>query len=136
MAETTTATSWPASTSRFTWRAKLRMRSMSGTALRPNFVTRPAAGLAASVFDEFLDVGVGGIAAEHIAVFVDGDAFRHFLGRVGIGDKGGDFAVLDAADANALFERRVELVAGLRVGDIENVVTDIEAARPAELFPF
>ena len=30
MAETTTATSWPASTSRLTWRATLRMRSMIG----------------------------------------------------------------------------------------------------------
>ena len=39
MAETTTATSWPASTSRLTWRATLRMRSMSATDVPPNFIT-------------------------------------------------------------------------------------------------
>ena len=42
MAETTTATSWPASTSRLTWRATLRMRSMSATEVPPNFITRRA----------------------------------------------------------------------------------------------
>src|SRR5262245_12276929 len=40
MAETTTATSWPASTSRLTWRATLRMRSVSATEVPPNFMTR------------------------------------------------------------------------------------------------
>ena len=40
IAETTTATSWPASTSRFTWRATLRMRSMLATEVPPNFSTR------------------------------------------------------------------------------------------------
>src|SRR5882672_1100585 len=42
MADTTTATSWPASTSRLTWRATLRMRSMSATEVPPNFITRRA----------------------------------------------------------------------------------------------
>ena len=42
MAETTTATSWPASTSRLTWRATLRMRSMSATDVPPNFITSRA----------------------------------------------------------------------------------------------
>ena len=42
MAETTTATSWPASTSRLTWRATLRMRSISATEVPPNFITRRA----------------------------------------------------------------------------------------------
>src|SRR5271169_3480511 len=42
MAETTTATSWPASTSRLTWRATLRMRSVSATEVPPNFITRRA----------------------------------------------------------------------------------------------
>ena len=42
MADTTTATSWPASTSRFTWRATLRMRSISATEVPPNFITRRA----------------------------------------------------------------------------------------------
>jgi hypothetical protein len=40
MAETTTATSWPASTSRLTWRATLRMRSTLATDVPPNFMTR------------------------------------------------------------------------------------------------
>ena len=42
MAEMTTATSWPASTSRLTWRATLRMCSMSATEVPPNFITRRA----------------------------------------------------------------------------------------------
>ena len=40
MAETTTATSWPASTSRLTWAATLRMRSTLATDVPPNFITR------------------------------------------------------------------------------------------------
>jgi hypothetical protein len=40
MAETTTATSWPASTSRFTCCATLRMRSILATDVPPNFITR------------------------------------------------------------------------------------------------
>src|SRR5690606_28799784 len=39
MAETTTATSWPASTSRFTWAATTRMRSTFATEVPPNFMT-------------------------------------------------------------------------------------------------
>src|SRR5688572_19672833 len=39
MAETTTATSCPASTSRLTWRATLRIRSISATEVPPNFIT-------------------------------------------------------------------------------------------------
>ena len=39
MAETTTATSLPASTSRFTRRATLRIRSRSATEVPPNFIT-------------------------------------------------------------------------------------------------
>ena len=39
MAETTTATLLPASTSRFTWRATLRMRSTLATDVPPNFMT-------------------------------------------------------------------------------------------------
>src|SRR5579859_7544748 len=38
--DTTTATSWPASTSRFTWFATLRIRSMLATDVPPNFITR------------------------------------------------------------------------------------------------
>jgi hypothetical protein len=39
MAETTTATSWPASTSRLTCCATLRMRSILATDVPPNFMT-------------------------------------------------------------------------------------------------
>src|SRR3954454_9301862 len=42
MAETMTATSWPASTSRLTCRATLRMRSTLATLVPPNFRTRRA----------------------------------------------------------------------------------------------
>ena len=42
MAETTTATSWPASTSRLTCRATLWMRSRSATEVPPNFITMRA----------------------------------------------------------------------------------------------
>src|SRR6188508_2667152 len=42
MAETMTATWWPASTSRLTWRATLRMRSRSATDVPPNFITNRA----------------------------------------------------------------------------------------------
>ncbi len=40
IADTTTATSCPASTSRFTWRATLRIRSILATDVPPNFITR------------------------------------------------------------------------------------------------
>src|ERR1700680_27657 len=40
IADTTTATSWPASTSRFTCRATLRIRSVLATDVPPNFITR------------------------------------------------------------------------------------------------
>src|SRR5471032_3039070 len=40
IAETTTATSWPASTSRFTCSATFLMRSMVATDVPPNFITR------------------------------------------------------------------------------------------------
>src|SRR4029453_1069336 len=46
MAGTTTATSGPASTSRLTWRATLRMRSISETEVPPNFMTRQGMALA------------------------------------------------------------------------------------------
>src|SRR5882724_10775037 len=40
IADTTTAISWPASTSRFTCRATLRIRSVFATDVPPNFITR------------------------------------------------------------------------------------------------
>ena len=44
MADTTTATSWPASCSRLTCRATLAMRSRSATEVPPNFMTRRGIG--------------------------------------------------------------------------------------------
>ena len=44
IADTTTATSWPASTSRLTCCATFRMRSISATEVPPNFITRRAIG--------------------------------------------------------------------------------------------
>ena len=44
MAETTTAQAWPASTSRFTCAATLRIRSMSATDVPPNLSTNSAIG--------------------------------------------------------------------------------------------
>ena len=52
IAETTTATSWPASTSRLTWRATFRMRSILATDVPPNFITRRP--MATSAFPEGL----------------------------------------------------------------------------------
>ena len=49
MAETTTATLLPASTSRFTWRATLRMRSTLATEVPPNFITIKAIATSGSV---------------------------------------------------------------------------------------
>ena len=45
MAETTTATLLPASTSRLTWRATLRMRSTLATDVPPNFMTTTTIGI-------------------------------------------------------------------------------------------
>ena len=45
-------------------------------------------------------------------------------------------AVLDAADADALPERRVHLFTRLRVGHVNYVIADIHAARATELLPF
>src|SRR5262249_62079752 len=53
MAETTTATSLPASISRLTWWATLRMRSRSATEVPPNFITRRAIGVDGSVLSNY-----------------------------------------------------------------------------------
>ena len=49
MAETTTATLLPPSTSRLTWRATLRMRSTLATEVPPNFMTTTAIAFPAAV---------------------------------------------------------------------------------------
>ena len=57
IADTTTATSWPASTSRFTWRATLRIRSILATDVPPNFITRRP--MTAGAFPEGLSMVSG-----------------------------------------------------------------------------
>src|SRR5208282_349363 len=88
------------------------------------------------ILDELLQVHVGGEAAEHVAVLVGSHTLRHFCFWVRQSDKGGHLAVLDAADADTLPKRRVDFFTRLRVGDIDDVVADIDTARPAELLPF
>src|SRR5882672_10219426 len=73
-------------------------------------------------------------SAIDIAGIVRGHAFE----RIGLvpRNEGRDLAVLDAADANALLEWRIDLLARRRIGGIENVVlVDVDPARPAELTP-
>src|SRR5262249_2434611 len=51
--------------------------------------------------------------------------------------EGGDLAVLDAADADALLEARIVARGRLRIGDVNHVVlVDGNVARPPELLPF
>src|SRR5207249_10298586 len=51
-------------------------------------------------------------------------------------DKDGDFAVLDAADANARPDARVILRVRLMIGYVKDIVAvDVDPARPAELLP-
>jgi len=75
-------------------------------------------------------------AAEHVAVLVGSDAFRHFRAWIRRRDEGGHIAVLDAADPNAPPERRVHLFIRLRVGHVNYVIADVHAAWATELFPF
>src|SRR6516164_5659474 len=101
--------------------------------------TRPAPGAPVPqlILHELLQGLFVGKSAEHIAVFVSRDAFRHVGLRPFLGDEGRHLAVFDAADPDALPERRIEFLARLGIGGVENVVAvDVEAARPAELPPF
>src|SRR5258707_7108449 len=105
--------------------------------LRPN----PAVG-------SFLDVPLYGPGVVHadidVARVIHGHAFSPgvgggagpLFGWSGFRNKGGDLAVLHAADPDAAFEARVLRHVGLRIADIENVVlVDEEAAGAAELLP-
>src|SRR6516164_2345470 len=101
--------------------------------------TRPAPGAPVPqlILHELLQGLFVGKSAEHIAVFVSRDAFRHVGLRPFLGDEGRHLAVFDAADPDALPERRIEFLARLGIGGVENVVAvDVEAARPAELRSF
>src|SRR5262249_3715242 len=52
-------------------------------------------------------------------------------------NEGGDLAVFDAANADALLEARIVARGRLRIGDVDHVVlVDGNVARPSELLPF
>src|SRR5262245_37762772 len=107
---------------------------LAASALGPERVPAPVPQL---ILHELLQGLFAGKSAEHVAVFVSRDAFRHVGLRPFLGDEGRHLAVFDAADPDALPERRIEFLARLRIGGVENVVAvDVEAARPAELPPF
>src|SRR6266849_285526 len=97
----------------------------------------PRAPTSPLILHEFLQGLLVGEPAEHVAVLVGRDAFRHVGLRPFLGDEGRDLSILDAADPDALPERRIEFLARLGIGHVEDVVAvDVEAARPAELPPF
>src|SRR3954468_4020518 len=101
---------------------------MTATSLRSSFPRR-------LLLHETLEVHCAGIAAIDVAGIVVADAFER-AEDLRLRDVGSDRSVLGAADADALLEAGVQLIARLRVGDIEHVVlVDGDAARPAELLP-
>src|SRR5262249_59822453 len=80
---------------------------------------------------------LGGPASIDVPRVVHADAFR----RAGLDRRlryeGGDLAVLDAPDANALLEARIVARGRLRIGDENHVVlVDGNVARSPELLPF
>src|SRR5262249_85925 len=99
----------------------------------------PASGAPAPhlLLHELLHGPVLSISAEHVAVFVSRDAFRHVGVRPFLGDEGRHLAVFGAVDPDALPEPHIEFLSRLGIGRVENVVAvDVEATRPAELPPF
>ena len=77
MAETTTATSCPASVSRFTWRATLRMRSISATEVPPNFMTRRLMVVIFLVFFLGFPAGKGGYTYRRCRVLATAPQGKH-----------------------------------------------------------
>src|SRR5258707_7215007 len=74
-----------------------------------------------------------------VALVVDSDTFGHAGLWSSLRNKGYDFAILEAADANPLLERHIcgSIVSRLVIGDVEHVVlVDVDAARPAKLSQF
>src|SRR5262249_53208736 len=79
----------------------------------------------------------GGPASIDVARVVHADAFRRAGLDRRLRNEGGDLAVLDAADADALLEARIVARGRLRIGDVKHVVlVDGNVARPPELLPF
>src|SRR5262249_62198540 len=72
-----------------------------------------------------------------VAGVVRAEAFRRAQLDRRLRNKGGDLAVFDAANADALLEARIVARGRLRIGDVDHVVlVDGNVARPPELFPF
>src|ERR1700761_121297 len=71
MAETTTATSWPASTSAFTFFAAETILAVSATDVPPNFITMRAIGR------YLLPVGLCRIARRPSTLYARGGAYIH-----------------------------------------------------------
>src|SRR5262249_56744012 len=79
----------------------------------------------------------GGPAGIAVAPVVHDDAFRRAELDRRFRNEGGDLAVLDAANADALLEARIVAGGRLRIGDVDHVVlVDGNVARPPELLPF
>src|SRR5262249_16038329 len=80
---------------------------------------------------------LGGPASIDVAGVVHADAFRRAQLDRRLRNEGGDLAVFDAANADALLEARIVARGRLRIGDIDHVVlVDGNVARPPELLPF
>src|SRR5262245_36425315 len=115
-------------------------RNASGTGLQESGA--PQSGSPALLRDRLgpaAHVHLAGPATIDDARGVSRNALRHVgVGR-DLGNEGHHLAILRAADANALFEARVDLAAvitRLMVGRIDVVIAvDVEAARTPELLP-
>src|SRR5215468_10961171 len=80
---------------------------------------------------------LGGPASIDVAGVVHANAFRRAGLDRRLRNEGGDLAVLDAADADALLEARIVARGRLGIGGVDHVIlVDGNVARPPELFPF
>src|SRR5262249_20200503 len=80
---------------------------------------------------------LGGPAGIDVAGIVHAHAFRRASLDRRLRNEGGDFAVLDTANADTLPKARIIARGGLRVGDVDHVVlVDYNVARPPKLLPF
>src|SRR5215469_313428 len=76
-------------------------------------------------------------ASKYVTLVIGRKFFRRSDRGVGQRNEREHFAILDASNANPLFEAGIGFVVGLRVGDIDRIVAvDEDAAWPTKLFPF